>query len=72
LAVNSSILTMSSLTRPTLPRRSAPRVRIPNQAMSTTTGYSPSGAWTDLVNRCAADAATALSSLRWAAKIQYH
>jgi hypothetical protein len=41
-------------------------------AMSTTTGYSPSSAWTDLVNRSAADAATALSSLRWAAKIQYH
>src|ERR1019366_102636 len=30
VAVNSSILAMSSLTEPTLPRRIAPRVRIPN------------------------------------------
>jgi len=40
--------------------------------MATTSGYTPSQAWTDLVNRCAADSATALSSLRFATMIQYH
>jgi hypothetical protein len=39
-------------------------------ALATTVGYPPSSAWTDRVNRCAADPATALSSLRWSTKIQ--
>lgn len=41
-------------------------------AMATTTGFSTLNSWTDLVNRCAADAATALSNLRWSTKIQFH
>jgi hypothetical protein len=41
-------------------------------AMTTTTGNSAQEGWTQLRDKCAADAATALTSLRWATKIQFH
>ena len=43
-----------------------------NGSMATTTGYTARESWTDLVNRCAADASTALSSLKWATAIVFH
>jgi hypothetical protein len=41
-------------------------------SMTTTTGNTISEGWTELRDTCAADAATALSALRFATKIQFH